>query len=296
MAKKNKVPVNEKVKTRKDEIRFKTDDPKRMLNKHICARVLKEWTEDFVDKDTGKIVSVKRHEVIFEKGTYIDRDTLAKIQFSQAAGECKEIEVSNQNREGYELENTHLHPYSSKVEVGDKKYKFILYASSIANVLEIMRDYLELNYSGGFTVTNVQEMDSCIILTDELTKENLDIAYLRDGIDMETYLNAQQGSDENEDGHDKEEKKFFQLDMKITYDDGVELHQSFIVNTFDTNRALIVINKYLQDVESKHAEKVKESGGTYQTRSNVLCIEKAAPMPVKSFVPKEFSLAYNEPE
>ena len=51
MAKK-KVPINEKVKTRKDEIRFKTDDPKRMLNKYICARVLKTWTEDFVDKDT----------------------------------------------------------------------------------------------------------------------------------------------------------------------------------------------------------------------------------------------------
>ena len=268
MAKK-KVPINEKVKTRKDEIRFKTDDPKRMLNKY---------------------------EVLFEKGTYIDREVLQKIQFSQAAGECKEIEVSNQNREAYELESTHLYPYSSKVTVGDKKYRFILYATSIQNVLEIMRDYLELNYSGGFSITNVQEMDSCIILTDELTKENLDIAYLRDGIDMETYLNARQGPDESEDGNDKEEKKFFQMDMKITYDDGIELHQSFIVNTFDTNRALLVINKYLQDAEQKHADKVKENGGTYEKRKNVLCIEKAAPMPVKSFVPKEFSLAYNEPE
>ena len=80
MAKK-KVPINEKVKTRKDEIRFKTDDPKRMLNKYICARVLKTWTEDFVDKDTGKITSVERNEVLFEKGTYIDREVLQKIQF-----------------------------------------------------------------------------------------------------------------------------------------------------------------------------------------------------------------------
>ena len=240
MAKK-KVPINEKVKTRKDEIRFKTDDPKRMLNKYICARVLKAWTEDFVDKDTGQITSVERNEVLFEKGTYIDREVLQKIQFSQAAGECKEIEVSNQNREAYELESTHLYPYSSKVTVGDKKYRFILYATSIQNVLEIMRDYLELNYSGGFSITNVQEMDSCIILTDELTKENLDIAYLRDGIDMETYLNARQGPDESEDGNAKEEKKFFQMDMKITYDDGIELHQSFIVNTFDTKIVLSTI-------------------------------------------------------
>lgn len=293
MAKK-KVPINEKVKTRKDEIRFKTDDPKRMLNKYICARVLKTWTEDFVDKDTGKITSIERNEVLFEKGTYIDRDVLQKIQFSQAAGECKEIEVSNQNREAYELESTHLYPYSSKVTVGDKKYRFILYATSIQNVLEIMRDYLELNYSGGFTITNVQEMDSCIILTDELTKENLDIAYLRDGIDMETYLNAKEGADESEDGNAKEEKKFFQMDMKITYDDGIELHQSFIVNTIDTNRALVVISRYLQECEEKRKERAEKEGGEYQVRTATLCIEKAVTMPAKGFVPKEFSLVYNE--
>lgn len=79
MAKK-KVPINEKVKTRKDEIRIKTDDPKRMLNKYICARVLKTWTEDFVDKDTGKIVSVERNEVLFEKGTYEKRKNILCIE------------------------------------------------------------------------------------------------------------------------------------------------------------------------------------------------------------------------
>ena len=292
-----KIPINEKVKTRKDEIRLKTADPKRMLNKYICSNVLKTWNEDFIDKDTGKITTIERSEVIFKKGSYIDRELLQKIQFSQAAGECNEIEVSNQNREAYELENTYLFPYSSKVTIGDKKYRFILYATSIQNVLEIMRDYLELNYAGGFTITNVQEMDSCIILTDELTKENLDMAYLRDGIDMETYVNAKhEGADENEDGTDREEKKFFQMDMKITYDDGIEVHQAFVVNTFDTNRALLVINKFLQDAEQRRADKEEKEGRTYKKRRNILCIEKAAPMPVKSFIPKEFSLAYKEPE
>ena len=293
---KKKIPMNEKVKTRKDEIRFKTDDPKRMLNKYICSRVIKTWTEDFVDKDTGHITPVQRSEVLFEKGTYINSEVLQRIQFYQAAEECKEIEVSNQNRGAYELESTCLHPYSTKVTIGfDRTYRFILYASSIANVLEIMCDYLELNYSGGFSITNVQEMNSCIILTDELTKENLDIAYLRDGIDMETYIHAS-AEGVGEDEENTKEKKFFQMDMKITYDDGVELQQQFIVNTFDTNRALLVIGKYLQDAEKRHAEKAKEKGGNYEIRKNVLCIEKAAPMPVKSFVPKDFSLAYNEQE
>lgn len=290
-----KVTNKKKVETRKDEIRFKTDDPKRMLNMYICKRVLKTWKEDFVNKDTGAIESVECNEVLFEKGTYIDRDTLQKIQFSQQAGECKEIEVSNQNREAYELEHTALFPFSTKVSIGDKNYRFILYASSIKNVLVIMRDYLELNYTGGFSISKVEEMNSCIILTDELTKENLDVAYLKDNIDMETYINAKvAGTDEDDSDVEKAEKKFIQMDMKITYDDGIEITQSFIVNTVDTNRALLVISKYLQDLERKHEERAKENGGSYDVRKCTLCIEKAAPMPVRSFVPKEFSMAYNE--
>ena len=287
-----KTPINEKVKTRKDEIRFKTDNPKRMLHMFICAPVLKKWYENFVDGD-GKIVAVERQEILFEKGTYIDLDVLQRIQFSQQAGECSEIEVSNQRREAWELENTHLFPYSAKAEVLDKKYRFILYATSIRNVLDIMNDYLELNYSGGFTITNVQEMNQCIILTDELTKESIDLAYVRGDIDMETHTNASISSDGSEEDAKEKDKKFFQMDMKITYDDGIAITQSFVVNAIDTNRALLVINKYIQDVEQRQADKVKESGGSYEKRTYVLCIEKASPMPVKSFVPKEFSIAYN---
>ena len=287
-----KTPINEKVKTRKDEIRFKTDNPKRLLHMFICAPVLKKWYENFVDGD-GKNVAVERQEILFEKGTYIDLDVLQRIQFSQQAGECSEIEVSNQRREAWELENTHLFPYSAKAKVLDKKYHFILYATSIRNVLDIMNDYLELNYSEGFTITNVQEMDQCIILTDELTKESIDLAYVRGDIDMETHTNASISSDGSEEDAKEKDKKFFQMDMKITYDDGIAITQSFVVNAIDTNRALLVINKYIQDVEKRHADKVKESGGSYEKRTYVLYIEKASPMPVKSFVPKEFSMAYN---
>lgn len=295
MAKKSK--KKKKVETRKDEIRFKTDDPKRMLNKYICTRVVKTWTENFVDGDTGEVKPINRSEVLFEKGTYINLDVLQKIQFSQAAGECSEIEVSNQNREAYELESNYLHPYSCKVAINYKNHRFLLYGSGILNVLDIMRDYMELNYGGGFRFTNVQEMNYCIILTDELTKENLEEAYLRDDIDGETYFNARaEGSVDGDDVAEKAEKKFFQLDMKLTYGDGLEIHQSFVVNTFDTNRALVVIGKYLQEVEQKNADKAKERGETYEKRKYILCIEKAVPMPVNSFVPMEFSMAYNEPK
>jgi len=289
-----KKAIKKKVETRKDEIRITTADPKRMLNKYICKKVLKTWKETFFDHDTGKPCEIERNEVLFEKGTLITRDVLQKIQFSQAAGECKEIEVSNQNREAYELENTALYPYSVNVRIGKDNLRFILYACGIENVLEIMRDYLELNRSGGFVFTAIKEMDSCIILTDEMSKENIDVAYIQDKIDMETYINAKTESKEDEEPIREDQKKFFQMDMKITYDDGVELHQSFIVNTIDTNRALVVISRYLQECEEKRKERAEKEGGEYQVRMATLCIEKAVPMPAKGFVPKEFSLVYNE--
>lgn len=81
------------IETRKTEIRCKTSDPKRMLNKYIASRVLKTWKEDFVDDSTGEVVSIERNEVLFDKGTLIDQDTLAQIRFYMQEGSIKEVEV-----------------------------------------------------------------------------------------------------------------------------------------------------------------------------------------------------------
>jgi DNA-directed RNA polymerase subunit beta len=49
-----------------DEV--KTD--KKTLSAHIgrrlAARVLRSWTEDFVDEDTGEVVSIERNEVVLD--------------------------------------------------------------------------------------------------------------------------------------------------------------------------------------------------------------------------------------
>ena len=84
--------------SRKTEIRYVTADPARMLGKWVARRALKSWTEEFMDKSTGKTVSVERSEVLLERGTYIDRDMLSSIEFMMREGSLKEVEVSNQNR------------------------------------------------------------------------------------------------------------------------------------------------------------------------------------------------------
>jgi len=151
-----------KVETRKDEVRYFTSEPKEMLNKYLVADVLQKWTEDFMDEDTQEVVSIERTQKLFEKGRLIDQDLLTQIQFYIQAGSIKEVEVSNQKRLAFECQNTRLHPWQAQAEIGDKKYKFLLYASGIANVIEILNDYIELNYASGFTLVMAKEMDYCL--------------------------------------------------------------------------------------------------------------------------------------
>lgn len=286
-----------KVETRKDEVRYFTSEPKEMLNKYLVADVLQKWTEDFMDEDTQEVVSIERTQKLFEKGRLIDQDLLTQISFHLQTGDIKEVEVSNQKRLAFECQNTHLHPWQAQAEIGDKKYKFLLYASGIANVIEILNDYIELNYASGFTLVMAKEMDSCIILTDTFEKQKVDLekAYLKDEISLEEYVEAKDGAkDEDEE---VKEKKFYQLEVKITYSDDIETTQSFIVHTFDTDRALMIVSHYLKTWEEKRQKEHEEKGySKYEIRDFKLCIEKAGPMPVGAFVPKEFTMAYNEPQ
>lgn len=286
-----------KVETRKDEVRYFTSEPKEMLNKYLVADVLQKWTEDFLDEDVGEVVTIERTQKLFEKGRLIDQDLLTQISFHLQTGDIKEVEVSNQKRLAFECQNTHLHPWQAQAEIGDKKYKFLLYASGIANVIEILNDYIELNYASGFTLVMAKEMDSCIILTDTFEKQKVDLekAYLKDEISLEEYVEAKDGAkDEDEE---VKEKKFYQLEVKITYSDDIETTQSFIVHTFDTDRALMIISHYLKTWEEKRQKEHEEKGySKYEIRDFKLCIEKAGPMPVGAFVPKEFTMAYNEPQ
>jgi hypothetical protein len=183
-----------KVETRKDEVRYFTSEPKEMLNKYLVADVLQKWTEDFMDEDTQEVVSIERTQKLFEKGRLIDQDLLTQIQFHIQAGSISQVEVSNQKRLAFECQNTRLHPWQAQAEIGDKKYKFLLYASGIANVIEILNDYIELNYASGFALVMAKEMDSCIILTDNFEKQKVDLekAYLKDEISLEEYVEANQ--------------------------------------------------------------------------------------------------------
>ena len=52
---------------------------KAALGRKLAARVLKSWNEDFVDEDTGEVVSIERNEVIMERETELTEDNIEDI-------------------------------------------------------------------------------------------------------------------------------------------------------------------------------------------------------------------------
>ncbi len=62
-----------------DEIEVSKKTLEKNIGRRLAARVLKSWMEDFVDEDTGEVVSLERNEVILERDTYLDEDNIPLI-------------------------------------------------------------------------------------------------------------------------------------------------------------------------------------------------------------------------
>jgi DNA-directed RNA polymerase subunit beta len=62
-----------------DEIKVSKSGLKKVVGRKLAARVLKTWVEDFVDEDTGEVVSIERNEVIIDRETIIDNDHIDEI-------------------------------------------------------------------------------------------------------------------------------------------------------------------------------------------------------------------------
>ncbi|MDB3926568.1 DNA-directed RNA polymerase subunit beta [Flavobacteriales bacterium] len=62
-----------------DEVRVSKASLKRVVGRKLAARILKTWIEDFVDEDTGEVVSIERNEVIVDRETIIEKEHIDDI-------------------------------------------------------------------------------------------------------------------------------------------------------------------------------------------------------------------------
>ena len=62
-----------------EEVKVTKTNLKKYIGQKLAARVLKSWVEDFVDEDTGEVVSIERNEVIMERETVLDQEKVDLI-------------------------------------------------------------------------------------------------------------------------------------------------------------------------------------------------------------------------
>jgi len=62
-----------------DEVKVDKKSLQKYIGKRLAARVLRTWVEDFVDEDTGEVVSIERNEIVLERDTVLDEENIDMI-------------------------------------------------------------------------------------------------------------------------------------------------------------------------------------------------------------------------
>jgi len=86
-----------------DEVKVSKAGLKRVLGRKLVARVLKTWFEDFVDEDTGEVVSIERNEVLLDRDIVLEKE---HVDIIMEAG-VKSILLHKENAEASEYAIIH---------------------------------------------------------------------------------------------------------------------------------------------------------------------------------------------
>ena len=62
-----------------EEMKVNKTNLKKALGRKLAARVLRTWVEDFVDEDTGEVVSIDRNEVVIDRETVLEEEHIQQI-------------------------------------------------------------------------------------------------------------------------------------------------------------------------------------------------------------------------
>ena len=62
-----------------EEVKVSKSGLKKYIGRKLAARVLNSWFEDFVDEDTGEVVSIERNEIILDRDVIIDKENINQI-------------------------------------------------------------------------------------------------------------------------------------------------------------------------------------------------------------------------
>ena len=175
---------------------IETNKPEEMMHKYLAENAVKTWMEDFVDKETGEPVSIERHEVIFEKGTYIDESLWPKLLFSIKAEEIKTVKVCEE-RPLATRKNMNVSRYIVKLSDGlHKSNIYTTMAKTPEDAAQMVCDYYSIyglpTLSGNFSVVESAATGLTLLYKEELGKEYWEDLYNTSYKDIESKVNNTQ--------------------------------------------------------------------------------------------------------
>ena len=62
-----------------EEVKVSKTGLKKVIGRKLAARVLNTWHEDFVDEDTGEVISIERNEIVIDRDTVIEKNHIDEI-------------------------------------------------------------------------------------------------------------------------------------------------------------------------------------------------------------------------
>jgi len=145
------------IETKFNEVVIRTSELAEMKGSYLAERLLRSWSEDFIDEDTSEVVAIERNEILFEKGTLLDNDVLVEVNFYLQSGDIKDVLISNQKRTGTSVKSQ-ASVYAATILSGNKKKNYYLYSDSIELAHKIMTDFLEQKIEGSFSFTSIKEL------------------------------------------------------------------------------------------------------------------------------------------
>lgn len=277
----------EDLQTRLNQEIITTSDPRKMLGMYTAKRVLRTWTEDFIDQDTGELVTIERNDVIMERGVLLTPEQVSELSFYLQSGDIKEVEITNQCRNGIEYLGGGFTPWMATVKVNGKNTKMLLFAQDINQALEILKDYTELETSGSFFILGIKQRSSLIYIDSQLS----------------SYAMNEKGEAVVDEKDDEKvvKQRFYIVDASIQnldatqdqVEDGVDVYcQTFLLKSANADSAKKQIELYMARKAKERAETGKEA---------IICkygitINAASPVGIGSVVPEDFSEAYKHAE
>ena len=262
----------------KDVVTFHTSDPKEMLGKYLPKHAVKTWTEDFIDEDTGDVVSIERSQIVVERG-YISQEKLEEIQFAIQSGDITDVEISEDNVLDMSL-YTPKYMSNFMVEIPIfimgagkiEKNHYAVRAQTIPQAIQIAAEFGQMyrGFEGSIRATRVTLLEANIVPDDHACIPEADRT---PAYDRKDYFKVQVRTEWLED-----------TTMK-------KLDSHYILVAKDVGQAKERMARLL-DIMKAEREKEGNKDDPYTTRT----IRKAVPFEVDCIVPKEFSdMFYEEP-